>query len=345
MRDARDGGNWSRRSVLAASATGLLSMTDRALAAAFQRTRSRVIIDNDFHGDPDGLVHLAHQLLSPGSEVRAIVGSHMPVRAGSTPSGETQRAVARVRELLDVMGLAGRYPVFAGSDLPVPRQGRAQPSAASQAIIAEAMRTDSPLPLYYAAGAGLTELATAWRLEPRIGPRLTLVWIGGDEYPDLAPPPPGPASAEFNVSIDVAAARIIFGESDIPIWQVPRSTYRKLLFSHAELDRRVRPCGRLGAHLVTKLEEIMAIGTRFQPEGLGETVVLGDSALVTLTALQSSFSPEPSSSPYVVRPAPQFNEDGRYRLGGRGRPIRVYTGIDARLTFEDMIAKFEAAAS
>jgi hypothetical protein len=207
------------------------------------------------------------------------------------------------------------------------------------------MRSDSALPLYYAAGAGLTELANAWRLEPRIASRLTLVWIGGDEYPELAPPPPGRPSAEFNASIDPAAAEIIFRESDIPVWQVPRSTYRKLLFSHAELDRRVRPCGKLGAHLAAKLEEIMAIGTRFQPEGLGETIVLGDSALVTLTALQSSFSPEPSSSPYVVRPAPQFTADGRYRLNRSGRPIRVYTGLDARLTFEDMIAKFEAAAS
>ena len=34
--------------------------------------RCRVIVDNDFSGDPDGLVGLAHHLLSPTNRVVAI---------------------------------------------------------------------------------------------------------------------------------------------------------------------------------------------------------------------------------------------------------------------------------
>ena len=37
----------------------------------------RVIVDNDFAGDPDGLFMLTHILLSPSVEVRAIIGSHL----------------------------------------------------------------------------------------------------------------------------------------------------------------------------------------------------------------------------------------------------------------------------
>jgi len=41
------------------------------------RPRARVIIDNDFSGDPGGLVQLAHHVLSPSVEIRAIIGSHL----------------------------------------------------------------------------------------------------------------------------------------------------------------------------------------------------------------------------------------------------------------------------
>lgn len=39
--------------------------------------RMRVIVDNDFSGDPDGLFQLVHLLLSPSVEVRALIGSRL----------------------------------------------------------------------------------------------------------------------------------------------------------------------------------------------------------------------------------------------------------------------------
>jgi hypothetical protein len=42
----------------------------------------RVIVDNDFGGDPDGLFQLAHLLLSPSVDVRAIIGSHLNAADG-----------------------------------------------------------------------------------------------------------------------------------------------------------------------------------------------------------------------------------------------------------------------
>ncbi|HEU5484006.1 MAG TPA: hypothetical protein VFU98_03795, partial [Microlunatus sp.] len=39
--------------------------------------RFRVISDDDYAGDPDGLFQLAHHLLSPSVQVRAVTGSHV----------------------------------------------------------------------------------------------------------------------------------------------------------------------------------------------------------------------------------------------------------------------------
>ncbi len=68
---------------------------------------------------------------------------------------------------------------------------------------------------------------------------------------------------------------------------------------------------------------------------------MGDSPLVTLTALQSAFEADPSSSDYVIMPAPTVRADGTCQPNPAGRPIRVYTTIDTRLTFGDMLAKLK----
>lgn len=53
-----------------------------AAMADFVSPRMRIIIDNDFSGDPDGLFQLAHHLLSPSVEIRGIIGSHLKAGAG-----------------------------------------------------------------------------------------------------------------------------------------------------------------------------------------------------------------------------------------------------------------------
>lgn len=311
--------------------------------ASLVSARARVIIDNDFSGDPDDLFQTAHHLLCPSVEIPFVIGSHLSVGDPWDPSTtQATNAAAKSNELLGVMGMAGRVKALTGSELGLVDTKTPQRTAAAEAIVAEAMRDDRR-PLYYAAGAGLTDLASAWLMQPRIAERLTLVWIGGPEYADLASPPPGSKGPEYNLRIDITAGQVIFNESTIPIWQVPRNTYRQMLFTHAEMQTQVRPLGPLGAYLTDSIERVM----RWTGEigfHIGDTYVLGDSPLVTLTALQSSFEADPSSSQYVVRPAPRLDEQGQYVARSDGRPIRVYTQIDTRLTFGDMIARLKLFA-
>jgi len=191
------------------------------LRAARDPRRYRVICDNDFSGDPDGLVQLAQHLRSPSVDIRMVIGSHLHANEVWAKSDhQATDAAARAAELLAVMGLKGKVPVIAGAEKALPSFSQPARTAAAEAIIAEAMR-DDPLPLFYCAGAGLTDLATAWLLEPRIAKRLTLVWIGGPEYPGFGIPVPGASPGEFNITIDTIASQVIFNRSDIPIWQVP----------------------------------------------------------------------------------------------------------------------------
>jgi purine nucleosidase len=302
--------------------------------------RYRLISDNDYSGDPDGLYQLVHHLLSPSVDVRVLIGSHLAPADPFDPSTQqAANATRRAREVLRLMGLTGTVPTYEGSNTALADARTPQRSAGAQAIVAEAMRTDAALPLFATFGAGLTELASAYLIEPRIADRLTAVWIGGPEYPGLGVPPPGASGVEYNLNIDIKAAQVVF-DSKIPLWQVPRNVYRQCLVSMTELVTHVRPAGRIGAYLYQRVFDIFTLATE-AGLNLGETYILGDSPLVLLTALQSSFQPDPSSSRYVTRFAPRINDDGTYTPRESGRRIRVYTDLDVRLMFSDLFDKIQ----
>ena len=301
------------------------------------KPRMRVIIDNDFGGDPDGLFELVHHLLSPSVEIRAIIGSHLRPGDGFDRSKETAtHAKQKIEEVLGIMNMSGKYPVYQGSNDPLENDSIPQQSAAAKAIIKEAMRDDTKLPLYVVCGAGLTDLASAYLLEPKIASRLVLIWIGGPEYTDLAPPPPGYTSLEYNLGIDIKAGQVIFNKSAIPVWQVPRSSYRQVIMPYSSLLLKVKTQGKIGEYLTAALERVMKMGVKYN-FNLGEIYIVGDSPLVLLTALQSSFEPDPSSSKYVLRPSPLINSQGLYEVNNSGRNIRVYTQLDVHLLLDDFI--------
>lgn len=319
----------------------IISVSAYSQVSAPATPRMRVIFDNDFGGDPDGLFALTHLLLSPSVEVRAIIGSHLNAKDGFDPSKtQAENAAKKAHELLSVMKMDGKIPVIVGSNTGMQNDSTPVKSAAVDFIINEALRTDTKLPLYVICGAGLTEIASAALSKPEIADKLTLVWIGGHEYDDLASPPPNGTVLEYNLNIDIYAVQAIFNRSQVKLWQIPRNVYRQALISFPELETRIKPNGEIGKYLYNTLSNLMARMQKYHLN-LGETYILGDSPLVLLTALQSPWEPDPSSSDYVVKPCPKINAAGTYDPNPAGRKIRVYQHIDTRLMFGDFFAKLE----
>ncbi len=310
--------------------------------------RARVIIDNDFSGDPDGLVQLAHHLLSPSVEIVGVIGSHLSPGDPFDPSDRTaENAREAAAALVRLVGRtdAPLFPIVAGSNAALVDRATPIATAGTELIIREALRDDTDLPLYLACGAGLTEVASALLLEPRITDRVTLVWIGGPEHPGLAALPPRSTGAEYNLAIDILAGTIVF-DSTIELWQVPRDAYRQTLLSVAEMVTRLRSTGAIGRYL---FDAVTAVSRMAGEHGvhLGETYIMGDSPLVLLTALQSAFEPDPSSSAWVERRRPAIDAAGAYVYGpdeaAPGAAMRVYTRLDVRLMFDDLFAKLALA--
>ncbi len=294
----------------------------------------RVIIDNDFGGDPDGLFQLAHQLLSPSNEVKGIIASQHYQSGFYGAPGTAAYGKLEADKLMKVLNLNPAITVVEGATKSIENIAKPQESEGADLIIREAMK-DDPRPLYILCGAGLTTIASAFKKEPKISKRIKLVWIGGPEYSGMALPPPNSKGVEYNLGIDALAAQIIFNESDIEIWQIPRNVYRQAIVSDAELSNRLLGKGPVGNYLISTLKSLKKKANG----SLGETYVLGDNPLTLITALQTPWEKDSASSPYILQETPLITDKGIYQTNTKGRTMRVYTQIDTRLMFEDLFSK------
>ena len=101
--------------VIVTCSTSIAQNNAKLFADSLVQPRMRVIIDNDFGGDPDGLFELVQHLLSPSVEIRAIIGSHLKAGDGFDPSKETAaNAKKKIEEVLSIMNLTNAYPVYQG---------------------------------------------------------------------------------------------------------------------------------------------------------------------------------------------------------------------------------------
>jgi purine nucleosidase len=267
------------------------------------RALCRVVVDNDFSGDPDGLLALAHHLLAPSNRVVLVTSSFLnPSMPG--PHATAADGAALAAELAEVVG-SGAPVVVAGSERAFdPATGA--PSAAAAAIVAE-VRRDDPLSLYVVCGGPLTNVAEALRSAPEIAGRFTLVWIGGSLREGVF---------EYNRDTDPAAAAFVLGLPELAVHQFPLETYRRCAYSIGELEHDVGGAGRLGQWLWTHFTS--------PPDWivLGGVWPQGDSPPLLVTALTDE------SSTYTENPA----------SAGRGLR-RVYTDVDFRLLMGDLLAR------
>jgi Inosine-uridine preferring nucleoside hydrolase len=319
----------NRRSFLVSAAALTISGAALGRTTPFrpipQQASARVIVDNDFAGDPDGLLALAHHLLSPKTQTVLVTTSLldnpklMPenvVRAGATQAGADL-----ARELMRRLNIKSPPTIAKGRE--VLDAAVNAPSEAAKAIIAEARR-DDPLRLFLCCGGPLTNVAEALRHAPDIAARMTLIWIGGGGYPD--------GGWEYNLATDAEAARHVFEASSVPLWQIPQPAYRQMQLSIAEMTADLRPISAFTEWLYDQFTHPPSFVK------LGGAWPMGDSPPVLLTAVATE------SSTHQDQPARRILDDMRYGDPIPGRTIRVYDKIDVRLTHADLLAKLRLHA-
>ena len=282
----------------------------------------RVITSTDAKNEADDQFAIVQTMLSPRFDNIGYIAAHFGTRKSEDSMMDSFRELELV---FDKMGFPKEKLLFKGAPTAIPDKFTPVDSEGARLIIKESMK-DDPRKLYITFMGPITDLASAYLIEPRIAGRLTAIWIGGGSYPNGNP--------EFNLSNDIHAANVVF-ESTLDIWQVPSNVYQMVTVSFAELEARLYGKGEIGKYLLDQLiEHSFEEGPRNHSFRTGESWVLGDNPSVGLILYEHHCS-------YDWIPAPLISSDMTYIHTGKNRPIRVYKSVDSRLILEDMFSKIE----
>lgn len=278
----------------------------------------RLIINSDAKNEADDQYAIVQALLSPKFDNRGIIAAHFGDEKSEHSMMDSYDEVIKV---LDLMKFP-RELAYKGATHAMPDEKTPVESEGARLIIEEAMK-NSDDPLYVIFLGPLTDMASAYLMEPRIANRLTCVWIGGAKYPE--------GGYEYNLNNDIASARVVMN-SEIPVWQIPRDVYSQVIVSLAELEYKVRPCGELGKYLFEQLEENGHTIYARKTWRTGEYWCLGDSPAVGVLLFAHMYS-------YDWVQAPLITDNMAYVKNSNNRPIRVYHDVDNRYILEDFYAK------
>lgn len=277
----------------------------------------RVIIDTDAACEADDLYAIAHALMSPKFEVKALFAEQFGLPT------TTQQSYDEIMTILDAMCLT--VPVYMGEEGSLSDVAGNEISPASHFLIEEAHKEDSK-PLFVLCMGAITNIASAIRSCPDIINKMTVVWIGGQNFDHSVS-----GFREFNAGNDINAINLVIS-SGVEFWQIPFTVYATMRIGLAELQKKVYPCGKIGKHLFEHMVNYNTLKRAWWTAG--ESWSLGDSPAVGVAL-------DPNCGSYAYREAPIFNEDTTYRFE-EGRPkIRVYNSIDSRFIIEDFISKLQ----
>lgn len=294
-----------------------------------EKRKIRYIMHTDCKNESDDQYTVAHILMTPKFDVKAVIGAHFDHNFRGIPAGMTAKASSdEAAKVMELMHVRDQYPLLTGAAVPLKDEKTPIDTEGARFIIEEAMK-DDPRPLFIGLQGSATDIASAILMEPKICQRMTAIWIGGGMYPK--------GGWEFNLMQDVAAANVLF-RSEMPLWQVPVNVYKKFAVSLAELQYKVKPHGKIGAYLFQQLVDLNdELGARpgFPEWPHGELWGLGDQGTIAAIMQESE-----GQNNYRMIPAPTFDlETMEYIHGYRNREIRVYDNLDVRLTMEDFFCK------
>jgi len=174
-----------------------------------------VVLDTDTFNEIDDQFALAY-LIKKSKELSLKAIHAAPfLNEKSTSAGDGMEK--SYEEILKVLSLMKRDDlksiVFKGSDKFLPSETQPVISDAANNLAKLATIYTAENQLYVVAIGAITNVASALLIKPEIKDKIVVVWLGGHahDWHD---------NKEFNLSQDVAAARIIFG-CGVPVVQLP----------------------------------------------------------------------------------------------------------------------------
>ena len=167
--------------------------------------------------------------------------------------------------------------------------------------------------------------AAALMAAPDIHDKLTIVTIGGRGYREHHT-----SFREFNWGNDPEAINWILEGTQVALWQIPASGYAHIRVSLATLQRRVAPCGEVGAYLLRQMDDYN--NSPWAGWTGGESWSLGDNPSVAVVI-------DDCAGRSWWENAWLIDAETNYVRELPDRKIRIYHTINSHFVLEDLFDK------
>ena len=248
-----------------------------------------VILDTDAYNEVDDQFAIAY-LLRCGEKLNVLGFTAAPYfnSRSESPEDGMEKSYAEIRHILTLAGRTDLLDeVYKGSRAYLPDEKTPLDSPAARQIVAWAKAHTPEEPLYVVAIGAITNVASAFLIDPSVVNNTVVVWLGGHGY-DYEE---GADTKEFNMRQDVAAARVVMGsaapfvqlpcngvvsefrvtEAELRIWLVGKGDLCDYLARHAlDVEEKVKP-GQPWSRViwdVTAVAWLMNDGGRFMKSRL-----------------------------------------------------------------------------
>ena len=176
------------------------------------------ILDTDTYNEIDDQFALSRMMKSDKCRVKGFCAAPFFNHHSVSPADGMERSYNEIMNLLTLDGREDmKSRVFRGSTVYLPDENTPVESEAAHAIVDISKDYSADKPLYIVAIAAITNVASAFLLDRTLAERCVVVWLGGH-----ALHLPGHGANEFNMTQDIAGARVLFN-SGAPIVQLPCS--------------------------------------------------------------------------------------------------------------------------
>jgi len=174
-----------------------------------------VVVDTDTYNEIDDQYALAYLINSDEKlNLQAIYAAPFTTYRSTGPADGMEKSYLEILKLLDLMDrrdISGN--VYRGSTAYLKNESTPIVSDAANDLASRAMKYTQKNQLYVVAIGAITNIASAILINPDIVNRIVVIWLGGNALN-------WPQNNEFNMTQDIAAARIVYG-SGVPLVQLP----------------------------------------------------------------------------------------------------------------------------
>ncbi len=215
-----------------------------------------VVIDTDTYNEIDDQFALAYLIRSDDRlNLKAIYAAPFHNQKSNSPADGMEKSY---REIMNILTLMDREDLkaiaYRGSAAYMPGEQTPVVSDAAKNLAELAASYTAENPLYVIAIGAITNVSSALVMHPEIADRIVLIWLGGHakEWPH---------NREFNLSQDVAGARVVFG-CGVPLVSLPcMGVVSAFRTTGPELEYHLRGKNKLCDYLVdTTTKEALACG-------------------------------------------------------------------------------------